>query len=619
MPGYPVSHVNPGDGFYQYVNHSWLKGHHIHSWDSEFGASDEIQESTDKELLSLLRKPKGQLAEISDIWTNRKVDNEETYIKICVSQLITSDIESISRFFGWMCKSRIKTVVQLVAQEETVSPWNVRASLTPGSLTLPVQYYLNAGLQDTDVWKAYSKYITTCSIELGLPFLHHAIEGEIALAKILDSPFTSLTKRIKGRNMARWSTGFEWNAFMEGLDFDVLWHNRLWLLDAPDQLKGILHWFCTVDTEQVVAVLALHCVTFGAAYLRPAIRNAMIALFHGSLQGVSHMPPEKYHFLNDLKVVLPEALSDLYASAQHNTAKLRDITALVESLRTAAVNVMEETTVLSKKTLSATKEKIRRMKFNIGTSTKKSTIPITFNKDSLLHTIISIQHARVDQLHSSIGKPSSTITDYPCFIVNASYFSESNQIVLPWGILQSPFYSYNAPVGWNHGGIGATIAHEMTHAFDLEGSLYSPRATFREWWTRKDRNRFKQRTRKLGKFFSGFKHYGVHVDGKKTLSEDWADFGGITIALRALKDVVNGLSVSDKKEAYKQFFMAYAVSWRTLVRKKKMLYAILTSVHAPAEDRVDRIVPQFQEWVDAFDVKEGNKLYLPPGKRLKFF
>lgn len=95
----------------------------------------------------------------------------------------------------------------------------------------------------------------------------------------------------------------------------------------------------------------------------------------------------------------------------------------------------------------------------------------------------------------------------------------------------------------------------------------------------------------------------------------------MTIALRGLKKVLDAEQANDavRKEAYRNFFIAYAVSWRTLLKKEKMIYSLMTSVHAPAEDRVDRIVPQFQEWVDAFDIQKGDALYIPRGQRLKFF
>lgn len=632
----PVSHVkHPGDGFYQYVNQNWLNGHHISHWRSEFSASDEVEDKTNKELLDLLdtlhptsdtrpKTYKGQLALLCEIWNSRVPVNEELYIKLCLNELMAPNMNTIARFFGWMCKSRISTIVTLMAQEEVVSPYFVRASLTPGKLIMPQNYYLNKNLQTTDIWKAYVKYVNICALELGLPFLHCAIEAEQDLAKFLDKSFTILIKSSKGRNLKKWIPEFEWTGFMEGLQTDTTWQGRLWLLDSPEQLKHIIKWICTANKEHVIAVFALHLITFAAPYLRPAIKDAATELFNKALRGITSIPPRKKQFLTTIKSILPDALCSLYSEQQHDTVKLDDIREMVSKLKGAAVDIIEDTYVLSKHSRTATIEKIHRMRFLIGNESNEKVRPLdaTFFPESLLHTIISIQSARSSRIYSLTGKPSEPDNDYPCFQANASYYTESNQIVMPWGILQYPFYgSKQDSLGWNYGGIGATIAHEMTHAFDLEGIQYSPRAIYKKWWTRKNRNTVVKRTRRVGKFFGKFKHYGLAIDSKKTTSEDWADFGGLTIALRGLKSVLDSEKCKPAviKEAYKNFFISYAASWRTLVMKEKMVYAMMTSVHAPAEDRVDRIVPQFQEWVDAFDIREDAVMYIPLGERLKFF
>ena len=633
----PVSHVkHPGNSFYQYVNEAWLKKAHISPWLSEYGVSDEMEKETDKQLYKILdslpqsvslstlpKTSEDQLRLVSNIWKNRSIENEESYIKICLDQLMASSGSyEMGVFFGWLCRSRISTIVEIVAQEEIVPPYFVRASLTPGALTLPLKYYLHPEYKKSDVWKAYVRYIATCSVELNLPYLLNAIDAECELAKHLDSSFVTLAKNSKGRKLKRWVPEFEWDGFMEGLNIDEHWHTRMWLLDAPERLKSVLKWICTATPQQVVAVFALHLLTFSSPYLRSSIRESANTLFQTALRGVSTDLPEKEQFLADMKMILPDALCSVYAKRQHDPKKIENIKDLVQKLQGAAGDVMRDTSVFSKRTSSATQEKIRRMRFEIGKGDDAPLHVTGYNLDSLLHTVISIQRARTLQIIGLSGKPSnSKDSSYPCFVSNASYYSESNHIVIPLGILQWPFFCKDAPLGWNYGGIGATISHEMTHGFDLEGSLYTPRAIYKEWWTRKNRDKFRKQTRKVSKFFGKFKHYGIPLNGERTLSENWADLGGIYISLRGLKEVLDSMGADDltRKEAHRNFFIAYAVSWRTLVRKEKMVYAILTSVHAPADDRVDRIVPQFQEWVDAFDIKETDALFVPRGERLKFF
>ena len=633
--------IQPGESFYNYVNETWIRNHKIARWRSEYGASDEIEDSTNKELLSILQgitsrfpqtmKPttaRDHISLFTYIWKHRTVENEEAYLQICLHQLMeVANTHDASRFFGWLCRSKIPTIIEFQTTAEKHVPYFVRACLEPGSLALPLKYYLMPSLRGTDVWKAYESFISICSIELGLPFLHKAIEAEEELAKIIDlSDTDTRAKSQKGRTLNKLVPEFEWAGFMEGLDIDRKWQSRIWSIESPEIVRRILKWVSTANNEKVIAVFALHLISFVSPFLRKPIKDASALLFQKTLRGVSVSPPLNERFLGDIQSVLPDALCEIYNERQHDTTILTDIQSMVENLRKAAIHLIDGTTIFSKRTRLATKEKINRMKFLIGNGNPTSLPDVTYTPDSLIHTIISIQGERSRDLIKITGSPPSMEdSPYPCYIANASYYEETNHIVLPWGILKWPYYCKNAGtksielLAWNYGGIGATIGHEMIHAFDTDGSLYNARGKYKESWTRKDRAKFGRETRKVSKFFSKFRHYGIKLDGERTLSENWADLGGLRLALNALKADLVGATEIQRKEAFKYFFVSYAHSWVTLVRKEKMLYSILTSVHAPAEDRVNRIVPQFQEWVEVFDIKESDSLFIPKSERLRFF
>lgn len=624
----------PGKGFYTFVNETWLKTSHVPKWKASFGVSDEMTNQTNKELLQIIHslehlnstnlRPKTatqHLQLLGYIWKNKTIEKEEQYLQVCLHSLMAyKSSEDIGRFLGWLVRTSVPTILHIAPREEIEPPYLVRATLSTGSLLLPLKYYLEPDLKKTDVWLAYEEFISICSIELGLPFLHKAIEAENKLAPILDKSFRHLAENKRGSTLNNWVPGFEWNAFMEGLDIDSRWDKRIWTINSSERFKDVLKWVCSTSEEFVISILSIHLVKVAAPYLRPSIRKAYSKLYNVALRGVSEEPPYEQQMLSDIKDILPDALCNLYAKKHNDQRILSDVKTLVSDLRKSAIEVMSETEVFSRRTKAKVKEKLHRMWFELGKG-KDTPLPnLTYTPDSLLHTIFSINSARVKNITSLTGKPADKIhSNYPCFQTNASYFEESNHIVIPWGILQWPFYDLKAPLGWNHGGIGATICHEMTHGFDLEGSLYSPRAVYKEWWTRKNRQTFKKQTRKVSKFFSKFKHHGKKLDGEKTLSENWADLGGLKISLHGLNKILEGKSEEEKKEAHRNFFISYAVSWREICRKKAMLYSILTSVHAPAEDRVDRIVPQFKEWVEAFNIKETDALFLPEGKRLEFF
>jgi len=626
----------PGDGFYSFVNEKWLTTHHVAPWQAEFGVSDEMTKETDKELLEILhslpdlkntnltpKTPKEHIQLLGYIWKNREVKNEEAYIQVCLHSLMEfKGVQDISQFFGWLVRSSVPTFLEIGAREELQPPYKVRATLGTGRLVLPIEYYTTPKLQTSEVWSAYERFISICSIELGLPFLHKAIEAEKKAAGPMDSSYRHIAQTKSGHSIVSWVSDFDWTGFMDGLNLDNHWKTRIWLINEPERLKSVLGWICSVDEESIISALSLHILCVAAPYMRVAIREAHEDLVLRALRGIQRKQPKEEQMLNTIKDVLPDALCSVYSEHHSNRHVVTKVKAFIEDLKDSALDVMTYTTMFSKRTKSKVKEKLHRMWFEIGNG-KLSKVPsVEYSPECFLHTMFSVHGARTEMLRELTGKPADTLrSSYPCFITNASYFEESNHIMIPWGILQWPFYCTNAPLGWNHGGIGATICHEMVHGFDLEGSQYSPRGVYKEWWTRKNRQTFRKKTRKVARFFSKFKHYGQAVDGKKTLSENWADFGGLTIAMDCLKKDIAKLQLTEKasNEAYRNFFISYAVSWRTLMRKEAILLSLKHCVHATGEDRIDRIVCQFQEWVDVFDIKKDDHLYLEPKDRLKFF
>ena len=618
--------LSPGDGFYKYINEEWLSSTKIPSWRSELSVSDEIEKLTDHQLLKIIQdlpstKSNELLLALQQTWHSRKSETEEAYLEIHLREILSAtDRKSQARILGQFCRYRISTALILIGEEETIEPYFVRTSFIPGNLTLPLKYYLDPSLQTGDLWESYKAFIGKAALELSSPVLLHTIYAELSLAKAIDNSYSTIIKRVKGN---KFDIEFEWDSFMEGWGLDSSWKTRHWLFNSYKEIQGILHWFSNAPFEQVAALLSFHLITFASPYLRKSIKDASNRLFHKSLRGIEKEPSDSEQFLNDLKNIVPDALCQVYSYEQQKYKSLKEVHILLETIRESAIRLMDTTTIFRSKTKSAAKEKIRRMLFEIGNGGISELPKIDLTTKSLVQLLLMIQEWHSLELYSLIGKPAYTskISAYPCFNANASYYSESNHIIIPWGIIQWPFYCDAAPLGWNYGGLGATIGHELTHGFDLEGSQYNPKAVYKEWWTRRNRNQFKKRTRKVVQSFETIQHYGIHINGKRTLSENWADLGGLLISLNALKYRLNTLKINESqiKEAYRNFFTAYAVSWRTLVRKKQMIYSLHTSVHSPSEDRVDMIVSQFQEWIDAFDIQKTDPLYIPPGKRLKFF
>ena len=634
----PVSATRrPGDGFYKYVNHQWLEKTSLAPWRSEYSVSDEVEEKTDKHLLTIINSisnaapsteipttPSDTIQTIKYLWHHRNPENEETYLHIHLRDILSAITrEQQAHYLGQLCRYRLPSLFMILNEEEIEPPYHVRSSIATGRLTLPMEYYLDSNLQTSAVWEAYTHFIRVCATELGSPILLNVMNAELDVARTLNTSYTTFLKRVKGSQLSSVEPQFEWASFMEGWSMDPKWQTRYWLIDSFERTKRVLHWYATAKPEYITALLSFNIITEMAPYLQKKIVNTYINLFYTALKGIKHIPSESQQLLALIKESVPDSLCSLYSKDQADKRSLNDVKLLVNTIRDSAISIIGNTNLFKRKTASAIKEKIRRMRFEIGSGKLNKLPRVRFPRDSLIHALFKIQEARSEDLYINIGKPSYSDHKemYASYDANASYFSESNHIVIPWGILQWPFYSKDAPLGWNYGGIGATIGHEMTHAFDLEGSQYNPKAVYKEWWTRKNRNSFKKKTRKVSKVFSKISHYGVHLNGERTLSENWADLGGLTISLNALKHHLIHIKANEntQTEALRTFFIAYAVSWRTITRKEQMIYSIQISVHAPSEDRVDAIVSQFQDFIDVFDIQKSDALYRSQGERLQFF
>jgi predicted metalloendopeptidase len=211
--------------------------------------------------------------------------------------------------------------------------------------------------------------------------------------------------------------------------------------------------------------------------------------------------------------------------------------------------------------------------------------------------------------------------DDAIFAVNAYYYNEGNRLILPAGMLRWPFFHTAAGDGWNFGGLGATIGHEICHAFDDDGKDYDEHGNRNPWWSRSERSRYLKKTKALIQLFNETKYFGHTLNGELTLSENIADLGGLDIALSALKRRLDqqGIQGEKRKEELCNFFMSFAVSWRTKERKEKALQSLFMDVHAPPIARVNNIVCQFDDWYECFNVTAEHALYKAPTDRIRIF
>jgi putative endopeptidase len=202
--------------------------------------------------------------------------------------------------------------------------------------------------------------------------------------------------------------------------------------------------------------------------------------------------------------------------------------------------------------------------------------------------------------------------------VNAVNLPLQNALNFPAAILQPPFFDPQAPAAANYGSIGATMGHEISHTFDTEGSTFDSEGRLRNWWTPEDLKQFEQITTQLAKQYDEYHPFpDLAVNGRQTLAENIADVAGIAAAFDGYRASLNGKTppTQDQFSGDQQFFIAYAQSWTSKDRPEALRQQVMTDTHSPAEYRADA-VRNMGAWYKAFDVKPGEKLYLPEVQRV---
>ena len=197
---------------------------------------------------------------------------------------------------------------------------------------------------------------------------------------------------------------------------------------------------------------------------------------------------------------------------------------------------------------------------------------------------------------------------YP-FTVNACYSATSNDITFPAAILQAPMYDVNASYEQNLGGIGYIIAHEITHAFDNNGAKFDENGNASDWWTQEDYDAFQKLCEEMISFYDGKEGIpGIPMDGALTLSENVADQG----AASCVTEIVAGLEDPDFKTLYKSM----ANCWAATASREYCQYAAQADVHSTEKLRVNRVVVNCDEFYEAFDIEEGDGMWVAPEDRV---
>jgi putative endopeptidase len=356
-------------------------------------------------------------------------------------------------------------------------------------------------------------------------------------------------------------------------------------------------------------------------YLPSPYNDIDFEFFGKVIQGQKEKTPQMEVYVNTVYRYTNDIYSKIFWEEAGQPEICEPVAEFTKSLILAAKRRILRADWLQKGSRMAAAEKISKMTIEtVRPKTWPQPAHLTLDPLNSVKNIHDLGSWNTHTLFHRLGK-TYDFWEEGIYRVNAYYFKETNEIMIPYGTIISPFYSKDASPAWNYGALGSIIGHEMCHGFDEDGKEYDAKGYKAKWWTRGDNFHYFQKSKALIKLFHKQTVFGKHINGEKTLSENIADLGGLAIALEALKDDMDKRCVpmDNRKTEFQDFFRAFATSWRTKYRPEKLKSSVDLDNHSPAFLRVNLVVSQFQEWYDAFDIPESAELYSSPSHRVQIF
>ena len=370
--------------------------------------------------------------------------------------------------------------------------------------------------------------------------------------------------------------------------------------------------------------MAYHYLRSKASVLPQAVDDEVFAFFGKQLNGQPEQRPRWKRGVDAVNDALGEAVGEVYVQRHFSPEAKAQMAALVENLRKAYAQRIRALPWMTDETKKVALEKLAAFRPKIGYPDRwRDYSALEVSASDAFGNDLRAELFEVQRSLARLDKPTDrdewAMTPQT---VNAYYSPVFNEIVFPAAILQPPFFDPAADPAVNYGAIGGVIGHEMGHGFDDQGSKSDARGVLRTWWNERDETAFKQLGDRLAEQYSQFEPLpGLRLNGRLSLGENIGDLGGLSVAFEAYRLSLDGRSapVIDGMTGDQRFFHGWAQVWRSLFREQRLRNQIMTGPHSPAEFRVNGVVRNIDAWYEAFDVKPGDKLYLPPEQRVRIW
>jgi predicted metalloendopeptidase len=633
--------VRPQDDFYAFANGNWQRNTQIPADRSSFGSFVTLTDASENAVHSILDEAVAarnaargsDMQKLGDLYASYL---DSAAIEAAGVNPVRPDLARINAATG---RADYPALFASMARIGVGSPFAVGVGQDPkasdrytvqarqSGLGLPDRdYYLSQDARLAATRTAYVTYMTRLLTLAGQPDPAGSAQRVLALE-------TELAKRQWDRVRSR-DRNATYNkltvAQLQALTPGYDWSRHLATLgiNTPEVIVGQPSYFSGADSvlaaapvADVKAYLAVRLLDNAAPFLSSPFANANFDFRGRALSGQQEQRPRWKRGVALAEGGLGQMLGKVYVERNFPAESKVAMTRLVRNLLDAFRTGIDELTWMSPATKAQAKDKLAHITVKIGYPDQwqdYSALQVT--RGDLFGNLRAIAAYQYNRGVSRLGRPvDRTEWGMTPQTVNAYYNPSNNEIVFPAAILQPPFFNPQADDAVNYGGIVAVIGHEVSHAFDDQGSKSDGAGNLRDWWTPEDAAAFQQRTTMLGAQYDAYSPLeGMHVNGKLTMGENIGDLSGLAVAYRAYRASLNGREapVIAGFTGDQRFFLGWAQVWRSLYRDEALRNQIMTNPHSPGYFRANGPLVNNEAFFRAFGVKEGDKMYRPADQRV---
>ena len=637
--------VRPQDDLFRHVNGAWLASTEIPADKASYGAFDILFDKAQVDLRNIVeeaakstsRAPGSDAQKIGDFYESFMNESrvEELGLAPLKAELEAIDAlktrSDVAKHFAHFFKLNLINPIVGYVDGDAQEPGKDIVYVFQGGLGLPDRDYY---IKNDDKLKEYrEKYVGFVGSILGMAgdtaASKSAREIFVLETRLARAHWTNVENRdaVKTYNkvavadLAKQFPGFDWTTWTTELGINNV---PALVVSQPSYFKALAAAVNELPVDTWKPYLKASLLNGFAPYLNKSAVDAEFGFYTTTLRGVKEQQPRWKRGVNAVNGNLGEMLGKLYVERHFKPEAKARMEALVANLRESYRVGIDQLEWMGPETKKQAQEKLAKFRPKIGYPNKwRDYSKLEIKKDDLVGNMM---RAFIHENNYQLGKAGKPIDPEQWGMtpqtINAYYNPVRNEIVFPAAILQPPFFNLEADDAVNYGGIGAIIGHEMGHGFDDQGRRFDSTGALKDWWTKADEAEYMKRAKVLVDQFNQFEPLpGLHVNGELTLGENIADLTGLVIAHQAYVLSLKGKDAPaiDGISADQRFYMGWAQSWKAKEREESLRQLVLTNPHSPEMYRANGAVRNIPEFYAAFGVKEGDKMFLPPDKRVKIW